>query len=105
MTAVAGGAKSFNCPLCGTIQLNKNAKQHIVTLKCTPDGPISDDRRLLIALSIKKNQFVISNDQLIRLNPFVKQSCDRLMIKIILISLGGSILNSDFIPMSLSAMI
>jgi len=98
------GSKSFNCPLCGVIQISTNAKQHIVTQKCVKFSSITEKMRHTVALEIKSNRFVIQEEQLVDLDRFLNPN-EKVVLRILLLSMGGVVLSSNFAPMGLHSVL
>ncbi|XP_034256352.1 uncharacterized protein LOC117654208 [Thrips palmi] len=92
-------AKSFNCPLCDTVQISRNAKQHLV-LRCPNREVTSQDKRETIARLIRNNILTVSNRQLVKLEKFVLPE-SHLTMKIAVYCWGGVILNADYNLMSI----
>jgi transcription elongation factor Elf1 len=88
------GAKTFACPLCNEVK-TMNAKQHIVTLKCCAQLPITEEQRKEIANHIKVNGFLVRNNALCELMKNLHVQ-DQAVIKFVLMLLGGLIVNENF---------
>ena len=95
------GPKTFTCPLCSKVQHSKNAKQHILTLKCSPEKEVPDTAREFLSTQIKFNRFLIMEEKLETFNESLPK-VDSILVRYSLMILGGLILNSTFEPLPLS---